>query len=234
MNRKLSEDLELKIKRKNENIQILKKLIDERTNSLKTLKENSQRLFITNRDTKKLVPSYITKCQHFADYIEKTFETNNKLVAERSKLQEELKQVIRKNIQKLIKFIFPLSHTISRGETNDGSRTSLRSDSDTMNALAEATHTAYVRGRWVLQDSQSELQHVIVAPSLPGSGDYSAYNDWVEKTKDGVPNSSGSTETWTSTNCAYRISAALTYTTQLVHLLSFFLDVRLPYRLNYR
>lgn len=68
---------------------------------------------------------------------------------------------------------------------------------------------------------------------ITGNGDYSAYNDWVATTKDGVPNPPGTTETLTSTNCAYRISAALTYTTQLVHLLSYYLDVRLPYKIHY-
>lgn len=66
------------------------------------------------------------------------------------------------------------------------------------------------------------------------NGDYTAYNDWVATIKDGVPNPPGTSETMTSSNCAYRISAALTYTTQLVHLLSYYLDVRLPYKVNYR
>ena len=35
-------------------------------------------------------------------------------------------------------------------------------------------------------------------------------------------------------NPAYNISAALTYTTQLVNVLAFYLDVRLPNKLCYR
>ncbi|PSN46163.1 hypothetical protein C0J52_20928, partial [Blattella germanica] len=45
--------------------------------------------------------------------------------------------------------------------------------------------------------------------------------------KDGVP--AGSTET----AVAYKISAALTYTTQLVNVLAFYLDIRLPNKLCY-
>jgi len=44
--------------------------------------------------------------------------------------------------------------------------------------LADACRTTYIRGRWVFTDSLGELQHCIVGPTLPGSGDYSAYNDW--------------------------------------------------------
>ncbi|XP_067002643.1 beclin 1-associated autophagy-related key regulator [Anabrus simplex] len=101
---------------------------------------------------------------------------------------------------------------------------------DTVCALADATRTAYIRGRWVFTDSSGELQHCIVSPSLPSSGDYSAYSTWVSANKDGVPG--GNTED-VGHNPAYNISAALTYTTQLVNVLAFYLDVRLPTRLCY-
>lgn len=48
----------------------------------------------------------------------------------------------------------------------------------TVSALAEARHTAYIRGRWVYSDSDGELQYQIVEPTLPSNGDYSAYIMW--------------------------------------------------------
>lgn len=51
-------------------------------------------------------------------------------------------------------------------------------DCDTISALNEAATMAYLRGRWVTTDTSGELHHCIVAPTLPGSGDYSSYNDW--------------------------------------------------------
>jgi beclin 1-associated autophagy-related key regulator len=53
----------------------------------------------------------------------------------------------------------------------------------------------------------------------------------VAANKDGVPG--GSSETMDH-NPAYNISAALTYTTQLVNVLAFYLDVQLPNKLCYR
>lgn len=47
---------------------------------------------------------------------------------------------------------------------------------DTVSAIAEASQTTYVRGRWVYTDTSHETQYRIVHPMLPGSGDYSAYN----------------------------------------------------------
>ena len=48
----------------------------------------------------------------------------------------------------------------------------------TVTALAEARQTSYIRGRWVYTENAGELQYSIVEPSLPGNGDYSAYNLW--------------------------------------------------------
>lgn len=46
-------------------------------------------------------------------------------------------------------------------------------------ALADASGTSYVRGRWISDSENSlEMHHRIVAPTLPGTGDYSAYSLW--------------------------------------------------------
>lgn len=56
----------------------------------------------------------------------------------------------------------------------------------------------------------------------------------MDTVKDGVPTATDTCVSIISTNSAYRISAALTYTAQLVNLLSYYLDVRLPFKINYR
>lgn len=183
-NRKVAEDLQFAIKQKRENISLLKKLIAERGESTKKLREKNQRLTQVNRYSRKQIPQYIAKCQQFADYIVKTDDRNEKWNEDRIKLHEQLKECRVQNIMKLIKFIFPLSQRISKGDpivvpstansvgnpigSNAADSATTAVCSETMNALAEATHTAYIRGRWILQDSHGELQHVIVAPSLPG------------------------------------------------------------------
>jgi beclin 1-associated autophagy-related key regulator len=53
----------------------------------------------------------------------------------------------------------------------------------------------------------------------------------VAANKDGVP---GGNSEGMDHNPAYNISAALTYTTQFVNVLAFYLDVRLPNKLCYR
>ncbi|KAI5741574.1 hypothetical protein M8J76_015026 [Diaphorina citri] len=95
----------------------------------------------------------------------------------------------------------------------------------TVSAIAEAARTNYLKGEWIYTDTSSEVQYCIVAPTLPGSRDYSQYNYWVKANRDGAAD--------TYEQAAYSISGALTYTTQLTSILAFFLDVRLPHKLNY-
>lgn len=54
----------------------------------------------------------------------------------------------------------------------------------------------------------------------------------VARNKDSV--AGGNTSITVEHNPAYRISAALTYTAQLVNVVAFYLDVRLPYKMLYR
>jgi beclin 1-associated autophagy-related key regulator len=103
-----------------------------------------------------------------------------------------------------------------------------------VSAIAEASQTMYVRDRWEYTDFSSdsgELQYSIVEPCLPGSGNYSLYNIWVAKNKDAVP---VNPPDLVEHNPAYNISAALTYTAQLINVLAFYFNVRLPYRMVYR
>lgn len=176
---------------------MLKKLITERSSGTKLLAEKCEMLRLENAKIRKQIPQYVKTCQQFSDFIVKTEDRNAQQVEQRTKLFEEVKQCRIQNIQKLIKFVFPLSQRISKGDATIGTNTSPKSSpveynainddvrksisdvnaadlgtivsAETMNALAEATHTTYVRGRWVLQDSRGELQHVIVSPSLPGN-----------------------------------------------------------------
>lgn len=200
-NHKVAEDLQFAIKQKKENILLLKKLINERSSGTKLLREKCDALRHENAKIRKQIPQYVKTCQQFADFIEKTEERNAQQVVEQIKLFGEVKQCRIQNIQKLIKYIFPLSQRISKGETAINTNTSPKhspieynianvdicsagkqlgdgnaGDLGTVSAaLAEATHTTYIRGRWVLQDSHGELQHVIVSPSLPGELRINAY-----------------------------------------------------------
>jgi beclin 1-associated autophagy-related key regulator len=170
----------------------------------------------------KLCEANVCKMEQCTYDMELNASTNSLMV---QKEQQQLKDMVRASIQQLVQYIFPIEPVppIPSDEVCEVPR-------DTVTALADATRTAYIRGRWVFTDSSGQLQHCIVSPSLPDSGDYSAYNAWVANNRDGVPG--GRCEAMDH-NPAYNISAALTYTTQLVNVLAFYLDVRLPNKLSY-
>lgn len=51
-------------------------------------------------------------------------------------------------------------------------------ESDMVSALAEASETTYIRDRWEYTGNTGETKYSIVAPTLPTTGNYSAYNVW--------------------------------------------------------
>ncbi|EZA61339.1 Beclin 1-associated autophagy-related key regulator [Ooceraea biroi] len=144
--------------------------------------------------------------------------------------REQLKKVIRTAAKQLIQYIFPLSKV----QPNRSLCSSDDSDSTTSDivtsALADASGTSYVRGRWISdKENSSEIHHCIVEPTLSATGDYSAYSLWVAANKDGVP---GANKENAMHNPAYNISAALTYATQLVNVLAYYVNVKLPYKVT--
>ncbi|XP_063994053.1 beclin 1-associated autophagy-related key regulator isoform X2 [Diachasmimorpha longicaudata] len=144
--------------------------------------------------------------------------------------RQQLKKVIRTAAKQLIQYIFPLSKVEVNRSLCSSEEEGRNTDVVTC-ALADASGTSYVRGRWINDSENSlEAQHRIVAPTLPGSGDYSAYSIWVTANKDGVP---GSNKENFMHNPAYNMSAALTYAAQLVNVLAYYVNVRLPYKLSY-
>jgi len=203
-------------------IWILQRLVHDKKEKIRKQREQVQRLLEVNEEKRKRLLRYEDRVAKLEGYV------NSKRCELKTKAEElfqahgKLKQVVKKNVQQLVYYIFPINVIRPSPPSHD--------HCDTISALADASRTTFIRDKWVLTDTSTELQYSIVAPTLPNSGDYSAYNDWVAANKDGVPG--GSTEA-VDNNQAYNISAALTYTTQLVNLLAFYLDVRLPSKLCY-
>lgn len=226
--------------------------------------ELNKRLSDSIEDTRKKFPQFQNNVEHLRNFVQDRLEQNERLEVERAQLQRKLQARVRHLIGGLVTYVFPITTVTNRSATASATLGTDAQSSDPVDtvsdALAEATRTAYVRGRWVLQDSQHELHHVVVAPSLPGNGDYSAYVDWLQQSRDAHGASGATARTGagaggsggiggrgagngrmsmvgelvnTSQNDGYRIAAALTYTTQLVNVLGFYLNVHLPHRMNY-
>lgn len=236
--RRLACQLRAEIKQKAENIQNIRKLMELRRGNVARLLDLKKELHESNRSLRIKLPQCDKKVRIIGDYVLSKLDESERRRECLTELQEKLRQLKRDHVDKLVKFIFPISQAIS----NRSSFSSSDGESkNTINEISEATRTAYVRGKWILQDSFGEIQHIIVAPALPGNGNYSAYNDWATVTPATDVSVVGGTgkagedasKNVASRNPAHTIAAALTYTSQLVQIMCFYLDIRLPYKLAY-
>ncbi|XP_025833473.1 beclin 1-associated autophagy-related key regulator-like isoform X2 [Agrilus planipennis] len=213
-----------KIRQSRDRIEILRLSLKDRREKQKTYKAKIIEIIGKNEKLTKSLPKYEERVEKLGLYVASRREDNQRLKDKILNEQAQLQNVVKTRIQQLVQYIFPISIVLPKIEIESG-------EVDMVTALAEATRTTYISNQWVYNDNSGELQYCIVAPTLPGSGNYSSYNIWVAQNKDAVPGSSSTIAV--DHNPAYSISAALTYTAQLISIIAFYLDVRLPYRMSY-
>uniref|UniRef100_A0A182PBM9 Beclin 1-associated autophagy-related key regulator n=1 Tax=Anopheles epiroticus TaxID=199890 RepID=A0A182PBM9_9DIPT len=248
------------IKQRKDKATIIRKTIELKRIAIEELRLKQRHLGDAIRKLRITLPRYDDKVKTLSEFVAGKLDESEHRKAKLAAVQERLRQLKREQVQQLVRIIFPITQTIASrssltgssstasSTSSTGGATGLNNTRSTINEISEATRTAYVRGQWILQDSFGEVQHVIVAPALPGTGNYSAYNEWTAGAGGaggGAIASGPSTATSTmeasashgnkvgSHNPAHTIAAALTYTSQLVALLGFYLDVRLPFRVSY-
>ncbi|XP_034942631.1 beclin 1-associated autophagy-related key regulator [Chelonus insularis] len=213
-----------------ERVRLLQALVNETKQSIY---KGNQRLNVLKDINSQLVqrlPKHEERVEKLHRYVNNLKIKQEKKREDVDRKRQQLKKVIRAAAKQLVQYIFPLSQVEPERSLYGSEEENLSSDIVTC-ALADASGTSYVRGRWISESENSlEMHHRIVAPTLPGSGDYSAYSLWVAASKDGIPEANKEN---TVSNPAYNISAALTYATQLVNVLAYYINVRLPYKLTY-
>lgn len=237
------EDLRTSILKSRSRNAILSELIKEKRANIQKLQDVKKENHEKNRAQRIILPKYEDKVNKLGDYVLEAVEKNDNLKKKSHDQMEQLKTARRTSIDKLVKFIFPLSQQMVRSTSDPQSRKASNESlqPETISEIAEAMlMTTYVKSGWANDSLGCDFtrEFTIVAPSLPSSGNYQEYCDWIHSNKDGTINS-GMVATSTSepghvaSNHAYRIAAALTYIAQLVQAISFFLDVRLPHKVGY-
>lgn len=210
------ENLKVDIKRRRRAIEWLTQLVTDKRQAIETDRERLDVISKSNVSKRLVLPRYEDKVKILEDYLlSKIDELEQTRVRHRDTLAE-LKEVTRINIGNLVRYIYPIRQVV------DGQ--------DTEGVIEEASRTVCVRGKW--HTHHTDKAYLIVAPYLPSDGDYNIYNDWV-LTNRGESLPSSVTHENLISNSAHRICAALTYTTQLLQTSAFYLDVRLPYKLNF-
>ncbi|KOC65641.1 Beclin 1-associated autophagy-related key regulator [Habropoda laboriosa] len=213
-----------------ERVRLLQSLVNETRQSINRGNQRLNVLKDVNSQLALRLPRHEERVEKLHQYVTGLRARQEKQKEAVDRKRQQLKKVIRTAAKQLIQYIFPLSK-VQPNRSLCSSEEDASSDVVTC-ALADASGTSYVRGRWINDTENAlEVQHRIVAPTLPGTGDYSAYSLWVAANKDGVP---GANKETAMHNPAYNISAALTYATQLVNIIAYYVNIRLPYQLAYR
>ncbi|XP_043273429.1 beclin 1-associated autophagy-related key regulator [Venturia canescens] len=212
-----------------ERVRLLQILVNE---TKQNINRGHQRLNVLKDVNSQLVlrlPRHEERIDKLYKFVEdlKVLQVQKKDAVERKRLK--LKKFVRAAARQLTEYIFPLRQVAPNSSSCSSEDENLSSDNVTC-ALADASGTSYVRGRWISETENSlDVQLRIVASTLPGSGDYSAYSLWVAAAKDEIP---GVNKENAMHNPAHNISAALTYATQLVNIIAYYVDVRLPYKIS--
>lgn len=206
---------------------LLQQLIKEKKENIQRLNEIKKENNDKNRAQRIILPKYEDKVNKLGDYVLEAVEKNEHLRTRSNEQLEQLKNLRRNNIDKLTKFVFPISPKIGMMYSRKASNESLQPEA--INELAEAMSTTS-------HDSfDAPREYTIIAPSLPADGNYQECVDWIKSSKEGTvanaTNASVAAEPGQIiNNNAYRIAAGLTFVAQIVQALSFYLDVRLPHR----
>lgn len=134
---------------------------------------------LTSTNEKQIIslPKYNDRVNKLASFITNRQDDIEKNKEKLSEVQEKLKKITKIRINQLVKYIFPIKHIQPKVEMVESA------ESEIVSALSEATHTTYIKNKWIYTDNSGEYQHSIVWPTLPGSGNYSAYNLWGEHLK---------------------------------------------------
>lgn len=226
--RRQADILRSKIRHFKERNRILKQSIDDKQKKKNDYQKEFLSLVSRNEKRTKNLPKYEKKVEEMEQYVgdEQEKLINNKIFLTEQK--QEVKKLVKVRLQQLAKYIFPISKVYPKLEMEC-------SESDMVMALAEASQTSDLRGSWEYTENCGEMNYSIVAPTLPSSGNYTCYNMWLAQNKEGsgIPNTNTSSNTSDHKNHAFSISAALTYTTQLVQVISFYLNIGLPFKVNY-
>lgn len=200
------ENLRLSLTKYRTNNLLLKKLVAEKRENIQKLQEIKKENHEKNRSMRIILPKYEDKVNKLGDYVAIALEKNDDLRKKNNEQNEKLKALRRTNIEKLVKYIFPIT-------VRD---TIYHSDSESTDENSSSLASKY----YVISNG----------PSISTNSYCMEYCKWLALNKGssaaGNNNDNGME---LIERKAYSTIAALTYIVQLINALSFYYNVRLPH-----
>lgn len=197
---------------------LLVNLIKEKKENIRKLQEIKKENHDKNRSMRIILPKYEDKVNKLGEYVMIAIEKNDNLRKKSLEQMDTLKKLRRENVEKLIEYIFPISMRVSKNSFQH------EIDKDANAILRdESLGSDYFTKEFVIANG----------PSIPSDGNYfSEYCKFLAYSSKNSTATNSDEGLERLTHKAYSIVAALTYITQLIQSLSFYLDVRLPHKIT--
>lgn len=205
-----------------ERIKLLQMSMEEKTSKIMQSEENAKKLseeVTEQRARQPRMTERIQKMLKFRNQYEDRIKTKKSTL---EMLNSSLMKVKQENIQFLLRYIFPVNK-ISEIKRNEE-----QSQSSSPNS-SEAQQLTCLKRHWVVPENQ-DTEYKILDAMLPANWNYSDYVTWSSVA---IKNNETPSVESIYNNPVNRIIAALTYTAQLVAVLAFFLDIRMPKNICY-
>lgn len=207
----IKDELEFKFRSLERKVENLNKALNEAKQRLNNSRNNLIKSKQNQNECKERHNKLIGKVNDVKQYLIHRQNAIDKRIESKDNLNSYIKELIHQRVSQLKTYIFPIE-MISSDETNNRK---------SMNSL-ETTPLL------TISDSNSyNSNYTVIEPWIAGNGDYSLYGLFALSKRD-YPNKES-----TFRNPEYRIGAALAYITQLLNIIAFYLDIRLPKRLSY-
>lgn len=137
-------------------------------------------------------------------------------------LRERVGVQVREQIRVLSTCIFPIEmRSSSREPELEGA----------LAELEEACRTNYIRGRWVYSSHSVDATYSIGEPCLSADGNYGHLLEWVQQRQDSQQQTALAAGADESSHRAFEAAAGLMHLAQMIKVLAFYLDLKLPYAL---
>lgn len=154
--------------------------------------------------------------------IQKSRKATDDMRKELESLRERVGVLVRQQVQVLSTCIFPIEmRSSSKGPELEGA----------LAELEEACRTNYVRGRWVYSSHSVDATYSIGEPCLSADGNYGHLLEWVQQRQDSQQQSAFTAGADESSHRAFEAAAGLMHLAQMIKMLAFYLDLKLPYAL---
>lgn len=198
---------------------LLVDLVKEKKDNIRKLQEIKKENHDKNRSMKIILPKYEDKVNKLGEYVMIAVEKNDNLRIKSQDQMEQLKKLRRSQVEKLIEYIFPISVKVSKNSFQH----EIDTDTNAILPKDESLGSDYFTKEFVIANG----------PSIPSDGNYFVeYCKWLQYNNKNATAANSDDGMERLTHKAYSIVAALTYITQLIQTLSFYLDIRLPHKIT--